>query len=643
VLFFTMLLVRNTLNWDSLLQMTDMPSDITESAAAALTERSLAEVIVPRAPNANVPASVDVSSSSNGDVGISSAGDVDSSAAGDVSRSSAVDVSGSSDRDVSSSPKNTSQHEMLPQSARKADSPLLPYVPAASSISVPDAPVEMNSSTRAQNCKTLLGSLGRPGKQKCNGWYNIKNRKTYGNLSDPRRIAVVIRGESFRRNSAMYDRNIEASKESIKCQMEASASHMKQVIEPFESCGLEVHVFLTTWKPEGSQSSQAMKMLVDAYKGRIIWKQFDDHKAIMKQTKNIGQATNFDAALASVAKWWKYNFTSYDAILIIRADLIFKQPLLGLAPLVGNRWKHVLFAFHEWEMGGGFPQKVPKQRLPDTIFWIPWRFANCVVSNGWQEHNWASVSQFVGDYLGLLMDNEYHDANTQADKNPLYSQACRKEQKFDIHGGPAVGAFSVVPQNKSETIAASALSIIKTFWRQGDPSTIPVMATSLHTWTTGKLAGGFCKVPDFCPPSGKQAYSKMPPNYLADASGWFAWHESIKKSAGLLWMNGEFRGRLASNPAYNYDRVAFVRDDYIFRRSHISLYEYVTRNQTFVGFGSKLFPSVPSLIVLSHRGLSKLIGGKPPDYAAIPRTVEGAIQHLTEWFGLPVRMACEAC
>ena len=97
------------------------------------------------------------------------------------------------------------------------------------------------------------------------------------------------------------------------------------------------------------------------YGGRVLWAQFDKHKKFEDIADQTHQAQRdaYNNALELLAKYGNSLKRSWDAILIIRCDLVFKQPFGNVEY---NKW---MFAFREWSRSAG-------DYVADTVHWIPW-------------------------------------------------------------------------------------------------------------------------------------------------------------------------------------------------------------------------------------------------------------------------------
>jgi len=474
--------------------------------------------------------------------------------------------------------------------------------------------------------------------QICKGPFTAKE-----NQSAPGKIALVIRGESFRRNSGVQDRDIYVTDETQQCQLSASESHVKYLIKPLEACGIKVDVFLISWLPEGAKASKATELMKSVYHPRIVKSEWHnrsdpvssllDAEAVDRQADNYvsalravagshdrydahdalrdsyaatslldgravdGQADNYMKALRAVAG----SHDTYDALIVVRADLEFKRSLVDLP---NADWSKVLFPFHMWEKGGGYPTDKIEQFVPDTIFWFPWKFMNCAYTLGWK----GEYSAFINDLIGLgntnyMMPDEFHGDNSETDWNPLYAQACRKRQVFDVHGGHVFAMFNVMEIKDAEEAQMAGDTFRSEMFFQGDPRTLPPVAMVMHSWSkqknvTDRLRLCFGEIPN------KEAHESLEES--ESESSWLVALHSMKRSFELLHNNSDFSFKKHFHPKFMYDRVAFVRLEHHFPSKYISLYELKTQEAVFVMYGAEAYSFVPTLIVLSHEAAWKL-------------------------------------
>merc|ERR1711972_940057 len=117
----------------------------------------------------------------------------------------------------------------------------------------------------------------------------------------------------------MHDREIKVNQRTRECQHDASESQVKFFIEPLESCGVKVDVFIITWKPEGknyAEISDAVKNMTDVFGHRVVWSEWRDHLYTYSIKVN-GQLENYNFSLQAVAEHSKRTDTRYDALFIV--------------------------------------------------------------------------------------------------------------------------------------------------------------------------------------------------------------------------------------------------------------------------------------------------------------------------------------
>jgi len=111
----------------------------------------------------------------------------------------------------------------------------------------------------------------------------------------------------------------------------------------------------------------------------------------------------------------------YDAILIIRHDHIFKQPLVRLKNV---EWRKVLFPWREVTSNNAVQLT---SRVSDQIQWIPWRFAGCTDHIHFQcAYTGDQFRAQIGEGNVGFMFSGVHNSNTQKEANSLFKQ-CRPE------------------------------------------------------------------------------------------------------------------------------------------------------------------------------------------------------------------------
>jgi len=251
------------------------------------------------------------------------------------------------------------------------------------------------------NCAAFVEHFDSPGQQVCAG-------KSFGDppASSARRLAIVVRGESFRSGQGQGDREDGVTSSSWTKQREASQSHLEHVVRPLEECGYKVDVFLATYGHRPNPVSRnATKDLVGFYKYSVRATLVVDpaRKASYTQSRMYGEAMDL------LSKYHHKRNVNYDAIFVIRHDVIFKQSLLELPDV---QWHNFLFVFKElgfWD-----------NRVGDVLQWVPWRYANCAVKCGLQGHHGDCLMEEAGPgNFGYILPGE-HNSNTRSESNPLY-------------------------------------------------------------------------------------------------------------------------------------------------------------------------------------------------------------------------------
>jgi len=499
--------------------------------------------------------------------------------------------------------------------------------------------VASRSAKRAE-CQSLLSNqqVHEPASQVCEGPFSDRSLAAHG----ARRIALVVRGESFRGERGQHDRGITADTKAWNLQREASESHIKHVAERLEACLFAVDVFLVTYVPKpvpASEHPDPQRDLVDFYGERVADKRFLEHGA----TNQSSQANSYAQGLNIVAEHHRRTGAIYEGLLITRFDMIFKQ---SIPDLRGANWENILFAFREWEMGGG-----RSRRVPDTLIWFPWIYANCAVKAGFMEHNFCGIEDVTNSSVGFLLD-EYHDSNSMIDWNPLY-RLVRPEQKFDIHGGFAVLVAGVRGEPRTVKFADVRNSLRKHVELQGAPPLVPA-DFYVHIWTphvcqkkSGFEAIGakddlaFCgDYMDVQTSLDNQRPIVHPSLWTSIFRGLGTWwrsflHESrssdhidvsASRHMGTSSMNPTLReqflmdvhawrvslsnttramNRIQHRDNFTYDRIFLVRDDYVYWQDHRQLMDYDV-SKVHAGFFATIAPWIPAMLVLSADAVRKL-------------------------------------
>merc|ERR1719181_1445369 len=119
-----------------------------------------------------------------------------------------------------------------------------------------------------------------------------------------------------------------------------------------------------------------------------------------------------------------------------------------------------MLPFREWTLLAG-------DYSADTIQWFPWRFLNCAVQEEFREHSSITIGFRVGFQNFAFMEKGTHDANSAADRNPIYKM-CRPEQKYEINGGFAIAVFGLFYPSR-QTIEATGSAVCRSLYLQAEP------------------------------------------------------------------------------------------------------------------------------------------------------------------------------
>jgi len=271
---------------------------------------------------------------------------------------------------------------------------------------------------------------------------------------------------------------------------------------------------------------------------------------------------------------------TWDAILIIRHDLIFKRPMGDVA------YDKVMFPFREWELMAG-------HYVADTIHYWPWKYTNCATQEGFREHFSGGVKDRIGSSAMSFLTKELHDANSMADKNPIYKM-CRPEQKFEINGGFAIAIFGLIPPSRKD-VEESGGGVCRFLYLQAEPRSLAATDIVVHSWVRDDE--GEKDIDDVVElrygqhPAGKQ-YERLP----SSLSNWSIGFKSMKAAYKLLKRTPIFVERSRSSMVkvrreFNFDRIVFARSDYTLK-SVISIYDCDTESEVCLGFGDGKFPVI---------------------------------------------------
>jgi hypothetical protein len=138
---------------------------------------------------------------------------------------------------------------------------------------------------------------------------------------------------------------------------------------------------------------------------------------------------------------------------------------------------------------------------------------------------------------------------------------------------------------------------------QGVPQRSPPSTMVMHSWSTradvkDELHRNFGQIPE------DEVHEHLEEADLQ--SGWLIALHSMKRSFELLQGNSELSYKRRFYPEFTYDRVAFVRLEHHFPAGYLSLYSFNTSEAVFLAFGANDYPSVPTLILMSHESAWKL-------------------------------------
>lgn len=231
-----------------------------------------------------------------------------------------------------------------------------------------------------------------------------------------KRFLLILRGEGFRLGPSREARN--GVDDSYAEQEEACRKHM-ELVKKIESQGYTVDILLNTYHTKFDDK------LKELYGSNL--KEAHFHKE--KFTNQVMQFRN------TLEIYEKLN-TAYDAILITRLDLLFKQKLIDeYNPSVDT----LQFLCLVWVFGSIHHSPNNKTLVNDTFIHIPvkyyYRFKDFVYnSKQFNEHN--NLHAFL-EYAPMnygteytVLSKEFYDANPAHEKNPYYSMVGRAEHEM---------------------------------------------------------------------------------------------------------------------------------------------------------------------------------------------------------------------
>jgi len=510
-------------------------------------------------------------------------------------------------------------------------------------VSTSQPPTVPQTSTRASaesRCAAFGQLLTKTRRQKTLAQYCPVGPSTHdagGSPSlrrSPRRVAIVVRGESFRGGLGMGDRSFSTSEASVRAQREAAQSLLKMVVQPFEKCGLQVDLFLASYIPTSGTERNIAFDLVKWYggKGRVKKYKFfgEDFKG---QFRQVGL---FKKALGLVAEYAEQQALTYQALLVVRPDMIFKTHLPSV--ISNATWSSVLFGFRLHERFAGSPDKESEgsRRRPDyvadQIEWCPWEYTNCLVACGPQ---YRCLMKKTGGHVSVMLD-ERHDSDSQADSNPLY-RLVRQESRLEVHGGVAAlllfGESATMPPMLQQLQAVRAAVL-----RQGEPPTkwvdVYAHAGNISRESCRELRDALVEPSLFYGLSphlvcgrfdvtSDRSYQDVSP--VCDCT-LRAWAEAVRTLSELL------RDRETSVD-FEYDGVVIVGVDGRFQGNY-QVGDYDTKDRVHVEFGPL---QVPHLLIASSRGLAQLVGALLGGFSDGTAMCEKAREHPVAAFERLVR------
>lgn len=257
--------------------------------------------------------------------------------------------------------------------------------------------------------------------------------------SEDGKVAVLLRGETFRENSTQTSRT--NGIRGFADQKRACLSHVEQIFLPlvFDMNYSRVDVFLET------RQTPLFSHLLQWY-GPYI-------KHMSHALSEYGtEATPF--ARVQKILWGD----EYTALLLIRPDLIL-SPLFGCSLAAANRSK-LMFSFREWKNGDTVEHDgTLYDRVADMMIWVPqqhfrrlWSSTNAsmvaetfddiLFRRTWVQHDAMRylVPVLGKEALGYIFPYGQYDSDPQKQPNPLYTLATRPTNSN--RGGPAKDELS---------------------------------------------------------------------------------------------------------------------------------------------------------------------------------------------------------
>ena len=158
---------------------------------------------------------------------------------------------------------------------------------------------------------------------------------------DTRRVALVVRGESFRGIHMMMPKDVKRDAvclpSSHAIQRAESENHVANLIEPLERAGVKVDVFLATYGCVGTEKfSDVSDAQARAWHADLVdWYGADrvKHAALVPRSDSTTQQTTAAAAAAAVLRYAKTQKVAvkelYRSVLVWRFDLLQRVELAG--------------------------------------------------------------------------------------------------------------------------------------------------------------------------------------------------------------------------------------------------------------------------------------------------------------------------
>ena len=186
---------------------------------------------------------------------------------------------------------------------------------------------------------------------------------------DTRRVALVVRGESFRGIHMMMPKDVKRDAvclpSSHAIQRAESENHVANLIEPLERAGVKVDVFLATYGCVGTEKfSDVSDAQARAWHADLVdWYGADrvKHAALVPRSDATTQQTTAAAAAAAVLRYAKTQKVAvkelYRSVLVWRFDLLQRVELAGFdhrGHLATDRDSLVTFKDHAWSAPGWF-------------------------------------------------------------------------------------------------------------------------------------------------------------------------------------------------------------------------------------------------------------------------------------------------